>query len=123
LLLVAPAGAAATAIGLCIARMRVLSPDELASLQLSELRRALPRLGWNLPESTTLLALEHRLGRLAGPSSEAYAGALRANRYDPRAPAGPSLRQRRQLRRELTRGSVVDRLRGLVALPPGAPRA
>ena len=50
-------------------------------------------------------------------------GALRANRYDPRAPAGPSLRQRRQLRRELSRGSVLGRLRGLIAIPPGAPRA
>jgi Transglutaminase-like superfamily/TgpA N-terminal domain len=122
LLLVAPLGAAATAIGLRVARTRVLSPDELASAQLSELRRALVRLGWNLPESTTLLGLERRLGRLAGPSSEAYAGALRANRYDPRAPAGPTLRERRQLRRELTRGSAWTRLMGLVAIPPGAPR-
>jgi len=123
LLVVAPLGAAAVAIGSRMTRMRLLSADELASVQLSELRRALVRLGWTLPESTTLLALERRLGRLAGPTSEAYAGALRANRYDPRAPAGPSLRQRRQLRRELSRGSVLGRLRGLIAIPPGAPRA
>ncbi len=123
LLVAAPLGAAAVAIGLRITRMRALSADELASVQLSELRRALVRLGWTLPESTTLLALERRLGRLAGPTSEADAGALRANRYDPRAPAGPSLKQRRQLRRELSRGSVLGRLRGLVAIPPGAPRA
>jgi hypothetical protein len=33
------------------------------------------------------------------------------------------LRQRRELRRELTRGNFVHRLRGLVAIPPGAPRS
>jgi hypothetical protein len=81
------------------------------------------RLGWDLPASTTLLGLERRLGRFAGPASEAYAGALRANRYDPRAPTAPSLHERRALRRELTRGNVFDRLRGLVAIPPGAPRS
>ena len=95
----------------------------MTAAQLSELRRALERLGWDLPASTTLLALEQRLGRFAGPASEAYAGALRATRYDPRTPGGPSLRSRRAVRRELTRGSVFDRLRGLIAIPPGAPRS
>ena len=108
-------------IGLRVARLRLLSPDELAEVQLSELRRALVRLGWELPESTTLLGLERRLGRLAGPSSKAYAGALRAHRYDPRAPAGPSLQERRAVRRELSRGGFVERLRGFLAIPPGAP--
>jgi transglutaminase-like putative cysteine protease len=123
LLLVAlPLTLGAVMIGVRMARMRLLSPDELAEVQLSELRRALVRLGWELPESMTLLGLERRLGRLAGPSSKAYAESLRANRYDPRAPAGPSLHERRALRRELSRGGVVERLRGLVAIPPGAPR-
>jgi transglutaminase-like putative cysteine protease len=117
-----PLGLGAVMIGLRVARLRLLSADEVAEVQLSELRRALVRLGWELPESTTLLGLERRLGRLAGPSSKAYAGALRANRYDPRAPAGPSLNERRAVRRELSRGGVVERLRGLVAIPPGAPR-
>jgi hypothetical protein len=80
-------------------------------------------MGWDLPASTTLLGLERRLGRFAGPASEAYAGALRANRYDPRAPSGPSLRSRRAVRRELSRGNVFDRLKGLIAIPPGAPRS
>jgi transglutaminase-like putative cysteine protease len=108
-------------VGLRVARLRLLSPDEVAEAQLSELRRALVRLGWEVPESTTLLRLEQRLGRLAGPSSEAYAEALRANRYDPRAPAGPSLHERRAVRRELSRGGFVERLRGFLAIPPGAP--
>ena len=117
-----PLALGAVMIGLRVARLRLLSPDELADVQLSELRRALVRLGWELPESTTLLGLEGRLGRLAGPSSKAYAGALRAHRYDPRAPAGPPLQERRAVRRELSRGGIVERLRGLVAIPPGAPR-
>ncbi|MET0614141.1 MAG: transglutaminaseTgpA domain-containing protein [Thermoleophilaceae bacterium] len=122
LLVGVPLALGAVMIGVRVARLRLLSPDELAEVQLSELRRALVRLGWELPESTTLLGLERRLGRLAGPRSKAYAGALRANRYDPRAPAGPGLPERRAVRRELSRGGIVERLRGLVAIPPGAPR-
>jgi protein-glutamine gamma-glutamyltransferase len=123
LLVVAPLGGAALLLALRVSRLRTLSPEAVAELQLSELRRALVRLGWDLPASTTLLGLQRRLGRFAGPASEAYAEALRANRYDPRAPSAPSLDQRRALRRELTRGSVLDRLRGLLAIPPGAPRS
>jgi hypothetical protein len=123
LLVAGPLAGAALLLGNRVRRLRRLAPDELAEVQLSELRRALVRLGWDLPASTTLLGLERRLGRFAGPASEAYAEALRANRYDPRAPDAPGLRERRDLRRELSRGSLVDRLRGLVAIPPGAPRS
>ena len=122
LLVAAPLGAGAFLLGLRVRRLRSLSPEQLAELQLSELRRGLLRLGWDLPASTTLLGLERRLGRFAGPASEAYAEALRANRYDPRAPDAPGLGERRVVRRELTRGGVMDRLRGLMAFPPGAPR-
>jgi protein-glutamine gamma-glutamyltransferase len=122
-LVVVPLLGAALLIGHRARRLRTLSPDAVAEAQLAELRRALERLGWDLPASTTLLTLERRLGRFAGPASQAYAGALRANRYDPRAPTAPSVRSRRALRRELTRGSLYDRLRGLVAIPPVAPRS
>jgi hypothetical protein len=122
LLVVLPLGLGAVMIAMRVTRLRLLSPDDVAEVQLSELRRALVRLGWELPESTTLLGLERRLGRLAGPSSKAYAEALRANRYDPRTPAGPSLAERRAVRRELSRGGFVERVRGLLAIPPGAPR-
>jgi transglutaminase-like putative cysteine protease len=105
-----------------VRRVRELAPADVADAQLSELRRALVRMGWDVPASTTLLGLERRLGRFAGPASEAYAGALRANRYDPRAPSAPSLRDRREVRRELSRGSLRDRLRAIVAIPPRAPR-
>jgi hypothetical protein len=123
LLVVAPLGAGALLVGRRVSRVRMLPAEAVAELQLSELRRALVRLGWELPASTTLLGLERRLGRFAGPASQAYAHALREHRYDPRAPTAPGLRERRALRRELTRGSVFDRLRGLLAIPPGAPRA
>ena len=123
LLLAAPIAAGAILLGNRVRRLRSLGPDELAEVQLSELRRALVRLDWDLPASTTLLGLERRLGRFAGPASEAYARGLRGHRYDPHAPAAPGLDERRALRRELSRGSVFDRLRGIVAIPPGAPRS
>ena len=123
LLVAAPLAAGAFLTGNRVRRLRSLGPDELAEVQLSELRRALAQLDWDVPASTTLLGLERRLGRFAGPASEAYARGLRGHRYDPRAPAAPGLGQRRAVRRELSRGSLFDRLRGLVAIPPGAPRS
>jgi transglutaminase-like putative cysteine protease len=122
LLPLALAGAVGVFVALRTHRLRGLGPRELAEAQLAELRRALERLGWDLPGGTTLLTLERRLGRFAGPASGAYAGALRANRYERLAPVAPALRDRRALRRELTRGSLADRLRGLLVLPPGGPR-
>jgi len=104
-------------------RARRLDPAELAEAQLAELRRALDWLDWDLPAATTLLGLEARLGRAAGPAAAGYAAALRANRYDPRSPAAPSLRERRALRQDLTaRTGLRGRLVGLVAIPPGGPR-
>jgi len=115
--------AAALVVALRARRLRGLPPDQLAEAQLGELRLALTRLGWEMPTATTLLALERRLRRAAGPASAAYAGGLRAHRYDPRAPAAPSAHERRAVRRELTaRDGIVGRLRGLLAFPPGGPR-
>jgi transglutaminase-like putative cysteine protease len=116
--------AGAALIGLHLRRRtRRLSAAELAEAQLAELRRALGRLGWEVPAGTTLLGLERRLGRIAGPSAAGYAAALRANRYDPRTPAAPTLRARRELRRDLTaRSGLRARLLGFLAIPPGGPR-
>jgi transglutaminase-like putative cysteine protease len=112
--------------GLLLLRPRAwpsLSPGELADAQVRELRDALRRLGWRVPESATLLALERRLARAAGPRSAAYAARLRALRYDARDPGAPGRDERRALRRELTRhGGIRARLRGLLALPPNGPR-
>jgi transglutaminase-like putative cysteine protease len=109
-----------------VRRVRVqhgLTPEQLAEAQLAELRRALDRLDWRVPAATTLLGLERRLLRSAGPHSAGYARRLREHRYDPRGPEAPRLSERRALRRELTaRGGLRGRLRGLFAIPPGGPR-
>ena len=106
-----------------VRRTRRLGAAELAEAQLAELRRALGRLSWEVPAGTTLLGLERRLGRVAGPAAARYAAGLRAHRYDPRSPDAPTLRERRALRRDLTaRGGLRGRVLGLIAIPPGGPR-
>jgi hypothetical protein len=106
-----------------VRRAQRLAGAELAEAQLAELRRALRWLEWELPAGTKLLGLERRLGRTAGPEAARYAAALRAHRYDPRTPDGPSLRQRRGLRRDLTaQAGLRGRVVGLFAIPPGGPR-
>jgi protein-glutamine gamma-glutamyltransferase len=95
-----------------------------AELQLGELRGALTRLGWTVPTGTTLLALERRLRRAAGPAAAGYAAGLRANRYDPGSPEPPGTADRRAMRRELgSHGGLRGRLRALLAIPPWGPRA
>lgn len=91
---------------------------------LRELERALPRLGWELPADTTLLQLERRLARAAGPASAGYVARLRHGRFSPTGAAAPSPSERRSLRRELTaRAGPLARLRGYLALPPAWPGA
>jgi transglutaminase-like putative cysteine protease len=94
-------------------------PGELVDRQLRELERALRRLGWSLPAGTTLLALERRLDRAAGPAAARYVARIRAHRFGPGVPPGPGRGERSALRRELTvkRGPLA-RLRGYAALPP-----
>jgi transglutaminase-like putative cysteine protease len=123
LLVLAGLAALAATVLLRVRARRGLTAEQLADAQLAELHRALVRLDWELPAATTLLGLERRLGRLAGPASARYAAGLRAHRYDPRAPHAPGSRDRRALRRELSsRSGLVGRLRGLLAIPPGGPR-
>jgi protein-glutamine gamma-glutamyltransferase len=123
-LLVLSAGAGAgTFVAARVRARRGLTAEQLAEAQLDELRRALARLEWKVPAATTLVGLERRLDRTAGPVSARYAAGLRAHRYDPRAPAAPSLSERRAMRRELSaRSGLRGRLRGLLAIPPGGPR-
>ena len=108
-------------VGLRVRKRRSLGPDELAAAQVAELRRALVRLGWDVPVTTTLLGLERRLRRAAGPRAGAYVRALRAHRYELERSA-PGMGERRALRSELSaRAGLRGRLRGLLALPPGGP--
>ena len=111
--------------GLLVLRARRGSRDSHgADAGLRELERALPRLGWSLDGGTTLLELEQRLRRAAGPAAARYVARLRDGRYSPAAPGAQPSGERRALRRELTSsGGVRARLRGYLALPPGGPRA
>jgi transglutaminase-like putative cysteine protease len=123
LLVVATVAAAGASVVLRMRALRGLTPEQVAEAQLAELRRALARLDWEVPAATTLLGLERRLGRTAGPAAARYAAGLRAHRYDPRAPSAPGSHDRRALRRELSsRSGLMGRLRGLLAIPPGGPR-
>jgi transglutaminase-like putative cysteine protease len=104
-------------------RRRALTPAAAAEAQLRELERALPRLGWSLPGGTTLLALERRLGRAAGPAAAHYVARLRGHRFAPGRSTAPGAGERRELRRELTAsGGLRARLRGFLALPPRGSR-
>ncbi len=76
-------------------------------------------LGWTLPAGTTLLELERRLARMAGPAAAGYVAAAARGRDSPRGGAVARAGQRRALRRELTAGGgPLARLRGFAALPP-----
>ena len=87
--------------------------------ELRELELALGRLGYDVPDGTTLLALERRLGRSAGPPAARYARRLRERRYSPRGGRPPDRHERRALRRSLTaRAGPIGRARGFIALPP-----
>jgi protein-glutamine gamma-glutamyltransferase len=110
-------------LGWGIRRRRTMQAGEALEAQVGELERALHRLGWRVPSNTTLLVLEERLARAAGPASAGYAARLRAHRFarDERAPGH---KERRALRRELTaRRGPLTRVRGYLALPPFGPRA
>ena len=121
LLVLALAGAA---LALLVARRRWSAPAErLAEAQLLEVERALRRLGWRVPGGTTLLALEQRLARAAGPAPARYLARLRAHRYAASAQGLPGTQERRGFRRALTaRRGPRARLLGLLAIPPGGPR-
>jgi hypothetical protein len=121
LLGLALAGAAAW---LLLARRRRGAPTErLVDAQLREVERALRRLGWRVPGGTTLLALERRLAKAAGPAPARYLGRLRAHRYAGSAEGPPGRQDRRAFRRALTaKRGLRARLLGLFAIPPGGPR-
>ena len=116
----APLAAIAAALGLVrLAVNRRSKRRASLDAQITEFRSALRRLGLELPPATTLLSLERRLERLAGPPAARYASTLRAARFSASGQVAPSLADRRALRRALTGGrNPLVRLRGLLALPP-----
>ena len=97
---------------------RERTPEE----EVSELRAALERRGYEIPSQTTLAELEHRLGRGPGPAAARYVRRLRERRFALPSPGGsPPRLDRRALRRALTAGlGPLGRLRGFLVLPPPA---
>ena len=102
-------------------RAAALAVGDVAEAQLAELRRALERLGFPCRPPRPCSGSSAPRPEV-GPASARYAAALRAHRFDPRAPDAPGPSERRALRRELRPGGPLARLRGLPAIPPGGPR-
>jgi len=113
----------ALALGLgALRRRRRRTPADTtggADAELAELTRALRRLGLEPEPGTTLAELERRLARSHGSQAGEYLRSLRELRYGrPGTARTPSARERRLLRRALSTGGALARLRGLLALPP-----
>ncbi|HWH44279.1 MAG TPA: transglutaminaseTgpA domain-containing protein, partial [Thermoleophilaceae bacterium] len=111
--------AAALAAALVRGRRRLGRSVAESETPIAELARAVRRLGLAIPPRTTLLELEQRLGRLAGPAGTAYARALREWRYGPAGTPAPGRAERAALRKGLAeRGGIGARARAWIALPP-----
>ncbi len=101
------------------------TPEQRADAQLRELRRALERLGWEVPadDDAARARAAARPQRRARPPRATSprcgrTATIRARRRR------PSRAERRALRRDAGRAAAGARarLRGLLALPPGGPR-
>jgi transglutaminase-like putative cysteine protease len=113
---------AALATAVVIARRRsALRSGGLAEAQVSELNRALDRLGWPQSRRITLREVERRFAAGGRPAVARYAGALGAHRFAG-APKPPGSRERRALRGSLgSGGGLRRRIRAILAIPPGGP--
>jgi transglutaminase-like putative cysteine protease len=123
LALLALAAAALAYASLALRRHRRLASGTTIEPQLRELGAALRGRGWSPSAGSTLLALEQRLAKIAGPAASAYVAALRTSRYAPGHPDPPGPSERRAFRRELTAGrGLRARMRAYRRIPPGGPR-
>jgi hypothetical protein len=94
-----------------------------AEREVEELRRVLRATGWADRDSTTLLVAEDQLRRARHRVAAAYVRRFRDRLYGAEAGPRPTLAERRSARRDFATGNGLrDRLRLLVAMPPGAPR-
>ena len=105
-------------------RHRGLSPQQRSEALARELHSALARLRRALAPGATLLSIERGLRTLRGEPVAGYAAGLRASRYAAAAPEPPAPAERRRVRRALSAGKGLKaRVLGLIAFPPGGPRA
>ena len=102
-------------------RRRALAAGQLVDEQVSELRRALERLGWKLEPNVTLLGLEHRYSAAGRGPLRRYLRMLREHRYAAETTPPPGPADRRALRSAISSGSLRRRLQGLLVIPPGGP--
>jgi transglutaminase-like putative cysteine protease len=108
--------AIAAAIGALVLAALLLRPLHGLEERLAELERAFARTGRPLTRKATLASLEWRLRD--SPSAADYVRSLRLQRFGGGGP-GPTIAQRRAVRRALARGlGPGARLRCLWALPP-----
>jgi len=124
-----PLGMLAIAIGLGAVtsirglRHRSLPPAAAADLELRELPGVLARSGRAYETAPTLLGIESELRRRRLTRAADYVGKLRAMRFAVASAGAPTLKERRAARRDLASGHrPLDRLRILLAMPPGGPR-
>ena len=120
--LAAIAGGIAVAVAF-VRRRRALASGSMADAQVSELHRALTKLGWQLDANSTLLGLERRFTAPGRDPLRRYLAMLRAHRYAAKSAPPPGPAERRALRTAISSGSVGRRIRGLLAIPPGGPRS
>ena len=105
-------------------RFLALPADAAGRAQARELGALAARLHLERDRAITLLELERRLPRFAGPAAAVYVGALRAARFGRDGASPPILRDRRRLRWGLyARSGLLGRIATLVAIPPGGPRS
>lgn len=125
LVLTVPVMVAAAITWLRALRHRGLDRESAAARELAELPGALAgsrRTTRVVPR--TLLGIERELLRRRMPAAAEYVGSIRAARFSPGAATPPTLAARRAARRDLSAGTgTLGRLRMLLAMPPGGPRA
>ena len=124
-LLVLALGGAGITVGAVLRRRRfaALRPEEMLTVQATELAAAAGVARYRTEPATTLLQLERRLRDGGRSRAAGYAARLGESRFGALRPQAPDLDERRTVRRELSRSQGLRiRLRMLVAIPPGAPR-
>ena len=101
------------AAGAALLWRRARRPVSALGADVDYLTGLLVRLGFPLRPGVTLLALEDRIRRVAGPGAAGYVRRLSRARFGPGAERPPGAAERRELRRTLARAAGAGPLRRL----------
>jgi len=104
-------------------RHRRLPLAEAERREVAELRDVLGATGWSWGGPTTLLIVEGRLRSARRGRAAKYVRGYRRRLYAAEPGERPGPGERRAARRELSGRGLRDRLRLLLLMPPGGPRA